>query len=70
LPSPQIGVQTLGGDGGLLIQVNSGSTIQVLLHPSALLVFPSSQASLDIITPSPQTVPQVEAVLIDPDVHE
>lgn len=46
------------------------STVQLLLQPSKLSVFPSSHSSVGVMKLSPQTGTQVEGDEGDPPVHE
>ena len=48
------GVHTDVVEEEVLIQTWLSSIAQVLLHPSPLIVFPSSQTSVEVVNPSPQ----------------
>lgn len=54
----------------LFVHSQPGSIKQALDHPSKLLVFPSSHSSVGVITLSPQTGRQVDALDVVPPVHE
>jgi hypothetical protein len=51
------------------VQDQPSSFVQVLLHPSPLMVLPSSQASSDAFTPSPQGDVHVSGVAGVPPTH-
>ena len=66
LPSPQIGVQTLGLAA---LHVHPDSIRQAEEHPSLLFELLSSHASLPFLDPSPHIVVQVEAAVELPPVQ-
>ena len=70
-PSPHIVPHTSGEVREPPVHDQPGSTIQLLEHPSPLIVFPSSQlVSVSTITiPSPQISPQMSFEVGDPPKH-
>jgi hypothetical protein len=62
IPSPQIGVHTDGAP----TQFHPASIAQTEEQPSFEAVFESSQASVPLMSPSPQRTLQTEGVVVDP----